>query len=1310
MNNFGLYVVNISKKLVDPVYSLDTIWERYELRYNGRTLFKTTLEDTAKYGITVKGNRLLFNDEVVAINNSSSAISRVESSNTISKFGNVVLQGRTCIKITKENYQKLRSGEHVDGYMRYGTGSVYYITDDVEHCPDIVYDPELIEGHEDIVYNSFIPGDLEEHSATEETMMSVETPTLAMRHFEATLVQGDTLDLEFFVDTYNYDSIYQGKVDDTFTIYITDENDNDLYYYEDEENHKHHHTVYAGQFKVKLNVGNTIGKHWFRICCVDNHGRGSIEYHYDYRIVSTTPNIKELTASDFGTGEGQYNLTPSNGTGITYAQGMNNKLEFVRMCHDLKSKGFDGVKFPNILNNNVYELDPRWNAGTNNNPAPATNKYYLLYYSSGTLYRYDSSLSTWVEVTGVNDVNPAYVEQGQESAVIDDSEIVLGKTFNINDEEVTCGSYVTFSFRISETQTVTFERSTPTVLDWIRYDGAGIYRDSSGKIKTPWGVLDPEIETFVALNNTAKTLQIRSLDAVIYAFNNNTSLSAVFPEDNGYYYCAYFSGGRKTRKNGSNTMYYNYGSYEDTLPSDFSIDLNGCTLKMVNNLAINDDYPRIINASGTSGLTVKNGTIYGNYNPENLVRAFLAGCEHATQKVWEGDPPIDACGTDYFTLDNLYVHGSYGYETRTSGVGNGALGVSSGSALRIKDTEFEGELSAYVRRINLSGNESTSVQDVIVYSDSKDKKSLITPIHPDYDVTKPNRNVCLITTDYCSLPYNSNGKMLLKYEQKSNMNPTWMAGDGNNHSFFSLECDEIYVGSYAKFSRGGVYPYFFIHFYTENDEYIKTVKTGMHVAIKLPVGAKKVRMTTYAICDVVTNGSNTTYDVLTITDQYNPNGAVKYVSDVYYVSSNVQKRLGLTKSKPSKNCTLRNCTYEDSRSCVIGNTGINYCVDGCTFLNICASPTKFSLTPMIVDIEEHFSLANIFCLKNCSAPKGTPRSGCDGSQRAITCGYLRFFQMENCSGFALNTGIGDGYIADNTFDASCVIHQDGAKGNGHYRFIFKRNIVKDGFAVIKDERNTTRVTCRSCFEPVPDVAVIEDCFVERPAYISSVDGVPVYYIGRSYKMFKYGAVDYIHDKYSSAVRQLWNISEEMDAREDGLVHFIVYADKPGARLRVGSIKDYFELNSSGKLLVYLNGVAKDGLFSDGYFIAPASGLHLITVKFNTKPFKKGSTMRVPDESIVAKFPSRVTSAFSISDKIPLDADGAGNRATIAFYSDVPIVLQSTDPFAPYITGNKLTRVFIPKGSRVNYIGFHYGSTYPWKDYTLHEEPLDLDKL
>ena len=103
-------------------------------------------------------------------------------------------------------------------------------------------------------------------------------------------------------------------------------------------------------------------------------------------------------------------------------------------------------------------------------------------------------------------------------------------------------------------------------------------------------------------------------------------------------------------------------------------------------------------------------------------------------------------------------------------------------------------------------------------------------------------------------------------------------------------------------------------------------------------------------------------------------------------------------------------------------------------------------------------------------------------------------------------------------------------------------------------------------------------------------------------------------------------------------------------------------------------------------------------------------MSVPDESLVAKFPSRVTSTFSISDKIPLDADGFGTRATIAFYSDIPIVLRSADPFAPYISGNKLTRVYIPKGSKSNYTGFHYGSTYPWKDYTLHEESLDLDKL
>lgn len=1303
-NNFGLYVVKSDEHIEDK----NIVWRRRNLKYNGDSVFNSVLEDNSNFGAYIKNNEdLVLDSDTVAKDTGQCVNYRSDGV----YFGDIMLQGTKCINITKKDYQKLRMGNHVDGYSRYSAYKVYYITDDVENCPEIEYDSAQIKGHEDIVYNSFIEGDLQENPLTEATQFNVDVPSLAMRCFKATLEPREKLILTFFVDTFDYDSVYQGKVDDTFTVIITDNDGNDLWHYLDSNNQMHHHTLYAGEYTIALDVDSTIGDKWFSIKCINKAGCGSIEHFYDFRVVSNqNKRIKDITLKELN----DYGITV--GENQSAASAHKNKVLFPRLCNALKNGTFDnGVKYdgirlfnanPNVditdlddPNNSVYEFDPRKNINrvqeaqvTYNNGEVFVSKdsdltnivlpegsYYLLYYDSnnGIVKRATNPNSSYCAFVDLN-LNQS-TDSILEACIY--SKIEFGKQIKNTTEsyplDVTVGNAVVIN---------NITKDAPSILEWIRWDGAGVYRNSSNKIRVPWGEEDSRVEAGEKKKLATRQLRIHSLENII---KNKNNLNSEFPEGGGYYYCIY--GNDK------------YTEYEVILPDDFIIDLNGCKLKMINCLGI-DQSMRIIYAPGTYGLTVKNGTIQGMYSPHNLRLAFLNTCQ-TTHSVWEQTGGlIDACATSYFTLDNVHIYGAHGYETMTTGVGNGSLIVPASSDWNVTNLDFgttSASVDAHVGRMTLDGTLDTT--NVIVRDENNN--SLITSIHPDYDATL-NQQICLITTDWCTI--NPAGLKMRYGTSSLRTNPVKTE---------TLFCDEFYIGVVLKQRYGGAYPYYFVNFYhTETDNnvttrvHIKTVKTEQYSAIKIPPNATHYNVTAYAVCNIENKNGTEKISVL------KRNNRVKYVNDIsissYYLHTGTEKF--------TKNFLVDNCVYDDSRTCVLGNCGINYIIRNTVFNRIAATPQYLGLTNMIVDIEEHRAAANNIRFENCVSDYG-PRSddsGCTNCTTFIQVGFSRFMQVVNCTNVTYYGAGCDGYFVDNNFTqyrVHCTAHL-----NSHYRHVSKRNTVRD-----ESHHEYTSITTPSeylcCFRPVPSLYPSEDTFTVRNVRTTESPWIAHDLSGRAFKVFGEGGNTYIHDAYTNdTILSLWSLIENYATIDgtDGWIHFICCAAKDGELVRIGYKADGLFYTENGKIIVYVDGVKYTNIITDTnngpYIVIPTKGYHLVSYRLNDTPVS-GSSNKIltPNPALFIQIPDIIKTTYVNGVRQDMTMVDKLGTSSFDFVTHAPIIVKSKLPFLVHIgvSGNKSTSVYVPIGTTSLYNNIYYvddnnNTKYPWKTGTVLTEIED----
>lgn len=1089
-------------------------WKRTALvDGSGERIFETSGEKDG-FGLCVTDNGLKLNGEVIAPGNRYDAVKVGQAG--VSFGMTPITTKQNCIRITKEDYRLLRMGKPVAGYARYRPENVYYITTDTASTNPIPFNPALVAGHEDIIWNSFIdevphntpdvfpytsPDDIPHNALSDATVKSVKTPMLDLRHYDAVIEKGDKLELEYFVDTHDYDSVYKGIIEDTFTVIVSNANGDVLLT----------RTTYAGQFKVSIDVGNTVGSGWFSIRCVDYEGRGSVETFGDYRIVdSAAANIKELTATEMA----NFGLTIGNNVG--YEPAYKNHRNFAAMCHALKDGTFDGTHYdgvklynanPNLdlnklsdPNNSVIEFDNRWNVGEDDEYEAAGNTYYLLYYNAEEqrVYYYDQGGNgispSWkpLGVTGAEVL--AMTEEQRASAknninvlsLCDESIIEAGASFVLgSDNTVTVGS----SVAVGGTT-----RSVSDVFDWIRWDGASLYRDSLNKILVYWPNVDSAVETMSpSKGSSVRLLRVRWMNRImteLYActYNNSTkewtyNLPGVFPEGSGYYYCAYHNGRWTTA-----TAKYSIdcrGDYEQILPDNFTIDLNGCVLKNVGNIE-HKGTSRLLYMPGTDNVCVKNGSLIGVYDRETIKTAFLKLC-FVGGTVWEGAGGlVDISGTNGVRLENLLIDKSHGYEIYGQAAGNGTLKETPTKAY-LQFGSTAATIANHLGWVDASGASKTN--DVIVTADNG--ASLITDAHPDYNAGK-TQHVCLLTSDM----YSCENLTIGLYSDATDPNSTL-----DNKT---IACNEFSIGTFMKLRYGGAYPYYFVNFY-DGSTWVKTVKTDHWLNVKVPADATQFNVTVYGVCEVDGTGVHVLMR----------NNAVKYVSD--YFNGNSSLRLKFCTGRPCKNAVISRCTIKNTRTIALGDLGVNPLVENTTFDNIGSPPERFSVTPMLADFEETCGYNDMVCFRDSKVIQPADQDGLYvHSQSVVGIGLGRRTQFIRCDGFGIDT-CGQGCMFADSVFSKFVVTNNGI-WDMNCRNIIRRCATHGetgiGWTMSHKKDYKTLDNVKSCYEQVPTETAIEDCLFNKLTNITSISGFKtVTLVGRRYKIFN-GSASVIHDEYN----------------------------------------------------------------------------------------------------------------------------------------------------------------------------------------------------
>ena len=1066
----GLYTKDSTVRVQNTAGSART-WKRTALVNDGERIYETAAEQDS-FGLRVTDDGLNLNGEVLAAGDRLDEI-KVDGSG-VSYGSTVIANSENCIRITKDDYCKLRRGKPVPGYGRYRPENVYYLTDDIASRRPIPFDRETVAGHEDIIWNSFT-GELADNPLTDATMLSVKTPTLDLRHYDAVLVEGDRLELEYFVDTHDYDSVYRGLIDDTFTVIVSGP-DGELL----------RRTTYAGQFKVSVDVGSQVGKSWFSIRCIDKSGRGSVETFGDYRIIpSAAPNIKELDSA----GMSEYGLTVGNAVG--YQAAYLNRRNFAAMCHTLKGQGYEGVKLyngnPDLdlgnldgAGNPTLEFDNRWNVGENGEYVAAGNTYYLLHYDADTdsVSVYDAEQEGFVPLLPEGNPLDSMTDKQRTLAVkteyvidkCEDSIIVPGKTFVLDGREVVVGESVAVG---------SVTRAVSDAFEWVRWDGASIYRDASGKVLVHWNTEETDAEvTAPNTNEDQRVLRVRSLNRIVSNLYTK-AFNGTFPEGSGYYYCAWYNG---RGKDGLTTYGYDQlGDYELALPDDFTIDLNGVTLKNVGNVD-HKGSSRLLYLAGSDNVCVKNGKLVGVYNHETIKRAFLTHCMIGNT-VWEKAGGLVSFDGSYgIHLENLIIDGSHGYELYSNAAGNGSLNYSGSH----KSLLYGSDDATIAQHLSPVGVNETA----IVTGD--DGSSLITALHPDYDASK-NQQVCLLTSDMCSCD-----DLSLSVSSK--------VTDPDNTASKDFLVDEIYIGTMDKVRYGGAYPYYFVNFYN-GDSLVKTVKTEPWLAVKIPSGATGFNVTAYGVCEVDNSGG---IHVL------GRDGGVKYVSDRFYFTSTRYYTLCGHSDRPTKNVVIRNCTVRNTRTIAMGDPQINALVENTVFDNISNTQKCFKLTNMIMDIEETRGFNNIICFRGCEVKTHQVSNLYSGTESAIGAGFARHLQIVGCKNIGISTCGSGCYFADSQF-LKFVLFKLGGH-NMNCRNIIRRCAIAGttaiGWSMTHTESYDDRTRYMSCYEQVCQEESVEDCLLGGLTRQNQVTGYNhCTLVGRRYKIDD-GSSSVIHDQYN----------------------------------------------------------------------------------------------------------------------------------------------------------------------------------------------------
>lgn len=332
----GLYIVNNDGKNV--------------LMYNGKRICTKLAGTLRRFGLHIDGDTLEVDGSVVA---KTSATPKIKVIGDEVYFGDVQLvEKNECVNITEEDYNTLISGGSVDGYKTYSPTIVYNIVADPATAETVTYnvvdDSLVFQGGGTLpkdssgIYNS-ATGELAEN--TEDLVATInnpDCPNVHVRYFNPVIAVGDTITLDYFVDTRNMSSLQYSTVHDTFTLIVTTPYGTVK------------RTTYAGFYQVTLPAFTESGIKWFSVRCIDSNGVGSEEQFFDVMVKAPhTDVVYTMTSAD---------LEPFEYNGNSYQIVVNdddaqtafaNKAALSAFFAKIKAGGADKV----VMYNNVTDND-----------------------------------------------------------------------------------------------------------------------------------------------------------------------------------------------------------------------------------------------------------------------------------------------------------------------------------------------------------------------------------------------------------------------------------------------------------------------------------------------------------------------------------------------------------------------------------------------------------------------------------------------------------------------------------------------------------------------------------------------------------------------------------------------------------------------------------------------------------------------------------------------------------------------------------------------------------------------------------------
>ena len=1049
MAEYGLYTVDATEELNLQGYANNlSSWKRTKLKYNGVQVCSTA-EETNYLGIYASGDKLKLNGTEISIARHQPEC--ISKQNSVS-FGDTILGStQICTNITLSNYNKLRSGQLIPGYTKYDSHTIYNITNNasgatVTHAPVDLEDP---------IYNSLV-GNLSENQLTDATYLEPNyTPSLVVEPFYSIIKPGAGLSFKYFVDTADYDSIYKNQIGDTFTTIVEDSFGNILY----------KKTTYAGEFDCTLlpfkdgknSQTNLTGRTYFSVRCIDNHGRGSYERFFTVLIDNVQPNIYNVTPEILTS----YGITP-NSDYTDCVSGHKNKQGFQRLFNDVKQQGYTGIKLYNQCNsqdlndadNTVYMIDNHHvlRAEQSN---PLTSESQLSHYTAYYLVEYKDG-----KITGISKEPAQYTKSD-----FDQFKIAPGRVITIGNKSWTIGQDV-------------------DPFNYIRHDKAKIYRDEDDKIVVHWEHdLEPN-EIAVAWNSKVWTngalaqtrvLRVKSLNRTLMKAVAGEDLSAIFQEGNGYYYMTLLAGQHYSIDGGDR---YNYDYMKDgsnvyalidnpiIFPDNFTVDFNYTTWRCTDSTDLYQKN-KLISINANINVHIKNCRVIGPFDSDNVKDAFLKCCRVKTGP-WEGNSCVSLAGAEFCSFDNVEVSNSGGYET-VMGPTSTSLNIT-GFSRNNKSATAEGndrvrfQILGYLKNGSINTNavikdngKSLLPDQPFQYTYTSNNQTYYYPI--DYNHYDGATDVCLVST---------NGFTPIDFYVHYNL------GNTNKDS------DAYYWGFYinstcfapTKAWHGGKCHEFFIEFYDQNNQFIRSVKTKQHLVIIPPAEAKKFKATGYGLC----NTTNNTYLVT-------KDGLERSLADItFFVSPYTQ------------NCTFNNYKVHHTRTIALCGTALNVKFENCRFNNIANAPGRLAVTKMFMDIEENCLMGHGLAFHNCVCV-GDQLHGQLGFQvpQTLISGTPTEVVMKNCTGLGLGGCMSDCILMDNTMSILRIELEQGL-GSKFNNIIKRTKVCYDFQSSRPTQSNKKKVVGtgssykvrNTCDTKVTDKVSLDNCFTVKETTVAIV--------------------------------------------------------------------------------------------------------------------------------------------------------------------------------------------------------------------------------